>query len=190
MQTRGLTIYNQQTILMGYRLAEPGFMTGRIGYTTLEGKEVSLAALTAAEKRFLGQMYSRYKEGVSYLAFEALYSNAESPIHSHAKRLEKRVAETPLYQVCEDLARRLGIRQGFLVKSEVVRDSAETVGERKELTTGQTAKVAGCTLEAVRKAIRTGRLRARRVGRLSLVWEEDAKAFAEARRPSARAGHR
>ena len=184
MQTHGLTNYNRTAILMGCRGPVQALMTGRIEYTTLEGKDISLARLIAAERRFLGRLYSRYKEGVSYLTFEGLYSHADSPIHSHAKRLGRRVEETPLYAVCEDLARRLGIRQGFLVKSEVVRDSTGAAGERRELTTGQAAKLAGCTLEGVRKAIRTGRLRARRVGRLSLIWEEDARAFAEARRPS------
>lgn len=57
---------------------------------------------------------------------------------------------------------------------------------RKELTTGEVARLAGCTPQAVRWAIRSWRLPARVVAakfrwRL-LVWDEDAKAFARKRR--------
>lgn len=156
-------------------------------YVTLEGRQLPLGRLTAEERRFLGQLYSRFKRGDSYLNFENSYMAPESLLFRHAKRLGKPVAETPLYQVCDDLARRLGIRQGFLVKEEVVRlPTASEGGERRELTTGEVAKLAGCTHEAVRKAIRTGRLRGRRVGRLSLIWDKDAEAFAESRRSKAR----
>ena len=53
--------------------------------------------------------------------------------------------------------------------------------ELKEHTTGEVAEMAGCTREGVRKAIRTGRLRARRVGRMSFIREEDALAFVRTR---------
>lgn len=156
-------------------------------YVTLEGAQIPLGRLTAEERRFLGHMYSRFKRGGSYLDFENLYMDPESVVFRHAKRLGRPVAETPLYHVCDDLARRLGIRQGFLVKEEVVRFNAEPAGgERREMTTGEVAKLAGCTHEAVRKAIRTGRLRGRRVGHLSLIWEKDAEAFAETRRAQPR----
>ena len=52
------------------------------------------------------------------------------------------------------------------------------IAERKETTTGQVAKMAGCSVQAVRKAIVSGRLRARKVGRLALIWDEDARTFA------------
>lgn len=49
---------------------------------------------------------------------------------------------------------------------------------RKELTVHQTARMAGCTPRAVRQAVLTWRLRARKVGRRALIWEKDAEAFA------------
>lgn len=159
-------------------------------YVTLEGAQIPLGRLTAEERRFLGQMVGHYKRGGSYLDFENLYMDPDSVVFRHAKRVGRPVAETPLYRVCDDLARRLGIRQGYLVKEEVVRYPQPESGERRELTTGQVAKLAGCTHEAVRKAIRTGRLRARRVGRLSLIWDKDAEAFAEHRRARPRSGGR
>lgn len=159
-------------------------------YVTLEGMRIPLGRLTAEERRFLGKMAGYYKRDGSYLDFENVYMDPESAVFRHAKRLGRPVAETPLYRVCDDLARRLGIRQGYLVKAEVARDAAEPGEERRELTTGEVAKLACCTREAVRKAIRTGRLRARRVGRLSLIWEKDAEAFADHRRPERSLGQR
>ncbi|MFH1724766.1 MAG: excisionase family DNA-binding protein [Elusimicrobiota bacterium] len=156
-------------------------MAYRNAYTTLEGKQLPLAKLTAEERRFLGRLSKRVKEGVSYLDFENLYLEPSAPLYARAKRLGKPVDETTLYRVCEDMGKRLGIGQGYLLRGEVVESDDPEGGENLEMTTGQVAEMAGCTREGVRKAIRTGRLRARRLGRLSLIREEDAKAFAEVR---------
>jgi excisionase family DNA binding protein len=149
-------------------------------YTTLEKRTVSLSPLTRSEFRFLGELTRRFKENVSFLEFETSYMDPSSPVFAQAERLGREVRETPLFVVCDDLGKRLGIRQGFLVKDEVVELYAGRDPER-EFTTGEAARVAGCTHEAVRKAIRSGRLRARRVGRFSLIRETDARAFAAGR---------
>jgi len=150
-------------------------------YMTLEESKVSLDKLTAGEREFLGELTQRQKNGVSYLDFENIYMDPASPVFAHSKRLGKPASETPLFQICSDMAERLGIQQGFLVREEVVRRDAAQADERKELTTGEVAKLAHCTDEAVRKAIRTGRLRARRVGHFSLIAESDALAFVRTR---------
>ncbi|MFH2203564.1 MAG: excisionase family DNA-binding protein [Elusimicrobiota bacterium] len=155
-------------------------------YMTLEDKHVPLSRLTAEERRFLGEMHALVKRGISFLDFDNKYMDPGSLVYRHAKRLKRPVQETPLYQICDDLGRRLAVRQGYMVREEIVGSGPGYGEERKELTTGLAAKLAGCTHEAIRKAIRTGRLRARRVGRLSLIWEEDAKAFAEQRQAAQR----
>lgn len=177
MQTNGLINPNCPDIL-DTGLSEVAY---RNAYTTLEGKQLSLAKLTAEERRFLGRLSKRVKEGVSFLDFENLYLEPSAPLHSRARQLGKPLSETTLYQVCEDMGKRLGIGQGYLVRGEVVASDVSEAGKNLEMTTGQVAEMAGCTSEGVRKAIRTGRLRARRLGRLSLIREEDAKAFAETR---------
>ena len=155
---------------------------------TIAEEQIETSHFLPEEKLFLGEMISKSKSS-NYLDFENQLTEQDSPIFSHAKRLGKPISETPLYKICEDLATRLGIRQGYLVREEIVSLPNGESMERKELTTGQVANLAGCTREAVRKAIREGRLRARRVGRLSLVWENDAQAFA-ARRGMLMASHR
>jgi excisionase family DNA binding protein len=159
-----------------------------IPYKTIAEEQIETSHFLPEEKLFLGEMISKSKSS-NYLDFENQLTEQDSPIFSHAKRLGKPISETPLYKICEDLATRLGIRQGYLVREEIVSLPNGESMERKELTTGQVANLAGCTREAVRKAIREGRLRARRVGRLSLVWENDAQAFA-ARRGMLMASHR
>jgi hypothetical protein len=52
---------------------------------------------------------------------------------------------------------------------------------RKELTAAQVAKLARCSEGAVMRAILDWKLRARKVGRLALIWELDAEAFAASR---------
>ena len=148
-------------------------------YQTLDRKSVSLASLKPEEKVFLAGIYRQYEEGTNYLSFKHLYSDPDSLVSRSAKRLGKAVEESPLYQVCDDLSNRLGVRQGYLVKEEIMQYQATPVAERKELTTGQVAKLAGCSVQAVRKAIFSWRLRARKVGRLALIWDEDARAFAQ-----------
>ena len=148
-------------------------------YQTIEGKSVPLAGLRADEKAFLAEVFREYESGKNYLSFKHVYSYPESMAFRNAKRLGKPAEESPLYRVCDDLARRLGIRQGYLVKEEIMQYQAMPTTERKELTTGQVAKMAGCSSQAVWKAILTWRLRARKVGRLALIWEEDARAFAD-----------
>ena len=52
---------------------------------------------------------------------------------------------------------------------------------RKELTAAQVARLAKCSEQEVMRAILTWRLRARKFGRLALIWEEDARAFVASR---------
>lgn len=147
-------------------------------YQLLTGEEVGLGALNAEERRFLGELFAEIKKGVSYLALENRFMERDSPLHHHARRLSLPLAKTVLYRVCEDLATRLGVRQGYLTRDQVMVVREGQAEERKEMTSGTVAELAGCSRQAVIKAIRSGRLRARRVGKISVVWEKDAEAFA------------
>lgn len=154
--------------------------TMRHTYETVDGKTVQLSGLQPDEKGYLAEIFSRYEQGMNYLSFKHLYADPESLAFKNAKRLGRPAEDAPVYQVCEDLATRLGVRQRYLVKEEVVPYAASKGEARRELTTGEVAKLAGCTRQAVKKAIETWRLRARKVGRLALVWDRDAEAFAKA----------
>lgn len=107
-------------------------------------------------------------------------------VFSSAKRSGRAAEETPLYKVCDDLATRLGIAQRYLIREEVVRYGPSERPAQRELKTGQVAQLAGCSRQAVRKAIVTWRLRARKLGHLALVMEKDAIAFSRSVRPYGR----
>ena len=57
---------------------------------------------------------------------------------------------------------------------------------RVELTASEVAMMAGCTRQAVIRALEAWKLRGRKVGGEALIWEEDAKAFAAYRRKKSR----
>jgi len=50
---------------------------------------------------------------------------------------------------------------------------------RKELTASEVAQLAGCSHRQVMNAILSAKLRARKVGREALIWNEDAEVFAD-----------
>jgi hypothetical protein len=149
-------------------------------YETLELEKISLSHLRNGDKELAMAMFKRFEEGSNYLSFKTSFFLSASPIFAYAKRLGKQPEETPLYKVGKDLATRLGIDQGYLVREEVVKREAAQRTPHQELTTVQVAEMAGCTPQAVRKAILTARLRARKVGRLALISEKDAAAFSQA----------
>lgn len=149
-------------------------------YETLELEKIPLSNLKQDDRELLVSMFKRFEEGINYLSFKNQFLRPGSPIFSYAKKLGKELEETSLYRVGTDLSLRLGIGQGYLVREQVVKREAMQKTPHKELTTGQVAKLAGCTPQAVRKAILTWRLRARKVGKLALVSESDAVAFSKA----------
>ena len=149
-------------------------------YETLELEKISLSHLRNGDKELARAMFKRADEGINYLSFKTEFFGSNSPVLAYAKKLQKTPEETPLYKVGMDLATRLGIDQGYLVREEVVRREAAQRTPHQELTTVQVAEMAGCTAQAVRKAILTARLRARKVGRLALIAEKDAVAFSHA----------
>lgn len=57
---------------------------------------------------------------------------------------------------------------------------------RKELTASEVARLAGCSRRQIMNAILTAKLRARKVGREALIWDEDANAFAAILRKKSR----
>ena len=149
-------------------------------YETLELEKIPLSNLKHEDKELLVSMFKRFEEGINYLSFKNQFLRPGSPVFAYANRLGKEPEETPLYRVGTDLSLQLGIGQGYLVREEVVKQEAVQRTPHKELTTGEVAKLAGCTPQAVRKAILTWRLKARKVGKLALVAEQDAIAFSQA----------
>ena len=149
-------------------------------YETLELEKIPLSSLKHEDKELLALMFKRFDEGINFLSFKNQFLRPGSPVFAYAKKLGKEPEETPIYRVGADLSLQLGIGQGYLVREEVVKREAMQKTPHKELTTGEVAKLADCTPQAVRKAILTWRLKARKVGKIALIAEQDAVAFSHA----------
>jgi len=134
-------------------------------YTTFDGRTVDLSGITAEQKKYLGEKIMKDKSKMNFMDFQNRY--LEDPV----------VLDSPqLYELCRDLATRLGISQGYLRKESY--DHASRT-EEKELTSSEVADIGRCSQQAVRDAIKAGRLSARRVGPLYLVKENHARIFVE-----------
>lgn len=139
-------------------------MDTRHSYTTLDGRIIDISGLTAAQKSYLGEKILTDKARMNCMDFQNRY--LEDPV----------VLGSPqLYDVCRDLATRLGISQGYLKKESYEHGAIKK--EEKELTSPAVAKMGLCSPQAVRDAIKAGRLSARRVGPLYLIKENNAEAF-------------
>jgi hypothetical protein len=82
-------------------------------YTTLEGKLLDLSDLDAEEAAFFARCYNAFRENKDWAELSNLIAGAENPlVRDSGGWITDAVAAHPLFQAVEDLADRLGIRQG------------------------------------------------------------------------------
>ncbi len=151
-------------------------------YVTLTGEKIDLSGLTAEEKVFLGRVVKAYEAGETYPNFVNGINAPGSPALGGGPWVTEKVARSPLYRVCQDLADRLGITQGFLAvgKNSSAKRAGfiETASERDILSCEKAAQRIDLTAEAIRKAIREKRLPAQQVGRTYLLEVKAVDAYA------------
>jgi len=150
-------------------------------YLTLTGEKVDLSQLTPEERAFLGHIVKAYEESEAYPNFVNKINAPGSLALGEGRWVTAKVAVSPVYRVCQDLADRLGIAQGFLALG--ANSSVEDAGfvERREpnyVSSEEAARLIGVTAEAIRKAIREKRIPARQVGRTYLVERWAVEAYA------------
>jgi excisionase family DNA binding protein len=156
-------------------------------YITLAGEKIDLSHLTPEARTFLGHVVKAYEESEAYPNFVNKINSPGSPALGKGRWITEKVAASHLYRVCQDLADRLGIAQGFLALGEQssLRDAGFT--ERREpdyVSSEEAAQLLGVTAEAIRKAIREKRIPARQVGRTYLIERRAVEGYAH------RAGHK
>lgn len=150
-------------------------------YITLTGEKIDLSQLTPEGRAFLGHIVKAYEETEAYPNFVNRINSPGSPALAKGRWVTEKVAASPLYRVCQDLADRLGIAQGFLTlgKNSSLQDAGFV--DRREpdyVSSAEAGRLAGVTPEAIRKAIRERRIPARQVGRTYLVERRAAEAYA------------
>ncbi len=153
----------------------------RKAYIALNGERIDLSALSPEEKAFLGRIVKAYEKGEAYPNFVNRINAPGSLSLQGSQWITEKVAASAIYRVCQDLADRLGIAQGFLAVGE--NSSVEDTGfieqeEPRYVSSDEAAKLIGVTAEAIRKAIREKRLPARRVGRTYLISRQAVDGYA------------
>lgn len=148
-------------------------------YTTLDGEKLDLSKLTKEEKQTLKKAIDFYNKGVNYLAFLGWMRNIVCPMLFQDKRwiINGKIEQSALYKIVNDLSKRLGIRQGYLNKCEVVKNCGHKHKKRREVGIDYIAKRLNCSHGSILNAIRTWKLCARNVRGKHLIWIKDANAF-------------
>ncbi len=152
-------------------------------YVSLTGEKIDLARITVEEKKELGRILKAYQAGEAYPNFVNRVSVPGSRILRGKRWITQEVAASPLYRVCQDLADRLGIAQGYLALGENSSEEGTGFlpqGDAEYVSSEEAAKFLGVTPEAVRKAARNKRLAAaKKIGRTYLFEWKVIQAYAE-----------
>lgn len=138
-------------------------------YSLLKGGTVSLAGLTAQERKFLKDLLRMARSDVDYFEICAKACGPGSVALRGYSGLTRALADTPLYQAASDLATRAGIRQHLVLapEHEALRSQAPTDGSTLSVT--QAADLLLMSRAAVHKAIKAGKIKFLRIGNVILV---------------------
>lgn len=155
-------------------------------YSTLTGERLDLASLTPQERSFLGQATRAFQEDESYPAFVNRVNAPGSPALGGGNWVTEEIVGSTLYRVCQDLANRLAVRQGYLAlgpNSSTERPEPDS-GAPELISCEDAARRIGVSGEAIRKAVRNRRIPVhQRIGRSYVLSAHAVEAFA------ARSGH-
>jgi len=150
-------------------------------YTLLDGRHLSLAGLEARELAFLADIEKMVRQGVSYFEIYRAAVGPGSVALGGRNRIDRRIAESPLYLVAVDVATRAGIKQGLVLAPEHAHEGASTPADGSMISVAQASELIGISRAAVYKAIEKGTLRTRRIGNVIVVERKSAVEYRERR---------
>ena len=134
-------------------------------YQTIDGKRINLEKLDDKQRKFLGRLFKMFEANEAYPNLFNCIHSIGSPALLGGEWVTDEVAAHPLYQVCQDLADRLGINQGYLNENDSSGVEKAGIIEADDLlSVTEASKLAGVTPQAIRKAISENRLEAKMVG--------------------------
>lgn len=143
----------------------------------LDGTAINLRGLSAREQAFLRDLKKMAREGVSYFEIYRTAVGPGSPALAGRNRIDRRLAQSPLYLAARDIATRAGIDQGLILApaQQSARAAAAKAGEeRAMMSVAQAAQLIGVSRAAVYKAIGRGTLEAERIGNVTVVARQSA----------------
>lgn len=150
-------------------------------YTLLDRRHLSLIGLDARERAFLADIEKMVRRGISYFEVYRAAVGPGSVALGGRNRIDRQIAESPLYLVALDLATRAGIKQGLILAPEHEHERASAPRDGSMISVTQAADLIGISRAAVYKAIEKGALRTRRVGNVTIVDRKSAAEYRERR---------
>ncbi len=157
-------------------------------YGLLDGARVSLGALPRADLAFLLDLQRRAMEDEDYFDLERSVCGPDAYPLKGSPRVTTEIHRTPLFRVAEDIAYRVGIRQGVLAPN----DDDELVPIEGIMSVTEAAKDLGISRSAVVKATRAGRLKGKKIGRTWALLRRSVESYvvAKHRVDAGKAAHR
>lgn len=150
-------------------------------YTLLDGRHLSLTGLDARERAFLADIEKMIRQGISYFEVYRTAVGPGSVALGGRNRIDRKIAESPLYLVAVDFATRAGIKQGLVLAPEHEHERAGAPTDGSMISVAQAADLIGISRAAVYKAIEKGALRTRRIGNVTIVDRKSAAEYRERR---------
>jgi hypothetical protein len=147
----------------------------------LDGRTVELGTLDARQRAFLADLDKMERQGISYFEIYRTALGPGSLALQGRSRVDRKLAESPLYLAAQDLATRAGIAQGLILAPEHARERAKAPVDGSMISVTQAAALIGITRAAVYKAIERQALAALRLGNVTVVNREAALAYRDGR---------
>jgi hypothetical protein len=154
-------------------------------YTLLDGRQLSLAGLDARERAFLTDLEKMARQSISYFEIYRVAVGPGSIALGGHNRIDRQLAESPLYLVAVDLATRAGIKQGLILAPQHEHQRASAPTDGAMISVAQAADLIGISRAAVYKAIDKGALAVRRIGNVTVVDRKSAGEYRAQRSPVA-----
>ena len=142
-------------------------------YELLDGAKVDLGGLPGEDLVFLLDLQRRAMAEEDYFELERRVCGPGAYPLKGSARVTSEVHATPLFRVAEDVAFRVGIRQGFLAPDR----GGELVPAEGILSVTEAAQELGISRSAVVKAAQAGRLQGKRIGRTWALLRRSVAAY-------------
>lgn len=126
---------------------------------------------------FVRDLERMAREGVSYFEVYRTALGPGSPALGGRSRIDRRIAESPLYRVSRDIATRVGIRQGLVLAPEHEQERATAPANSSMMSVAQAAELMGISRAAVYKAVNRGAIKSMRYGNVTVVERASVIAY-------------
>ena len=112
--------------------------SGRKPYADLVGRQWDLSTLSAKDRRLVRSVVARANKGTAWPELSSHWRRALIELHRHLSG--KELVRLPVYGICQDIASRVGIEQGYFRQRDYRDDLVELIAKRMSLGTNSPRK--------------------------------------------------